>query len=153
MERLNKEFFLSFNAIIDSIDKYTNKVVKRTKVHNIIVNNGLNLVRNWMAGDFVDYPKTIALGTDATVVDATDIELGTEVLRSTATITKPTNYQVRYYKLFTVDSGESYAVKEVGIFDSIVVFGSTMFSHLNCDNTLDTDTDLAVTITYTLARV
>jgi len=151
--RSKKEFQVTYNAIIESIDKNTKKVVKRTKIHNIIVNNGLNLIRNFMAGDIIENPKAIAVGTDATVVQATDIELGTEVLRELATISKPTDYQVRYVKVFTVGTGVSHAIKEVGIFDSITVSGSTMFSHLNCDNTLDTDTDLSVTITYTIARV
>jgi len=147
------EFFLSYNAIIESINKYTGKVVKRTVIHNLIVNTGLNLVRNWMAGDSVDNPQAIAIGLDDTAVDNTDAQLGNELTRETATISKPNDYEVRYAYEFSVGSGESYDIKEVGVFDSDILTGSTMLARLICDNPLDTDTNLSIAITYTLARV
>ena len=147
------DFILKYNAIIESIDKATGNVIKRITVHNMVVNNGLNLIRNWMAGDVVDNPQAIALGTDATAVQATDTTLGAEVERETATITKPANYQARYTKLFSVGSGVSHNIREVGVFDSAIASGSTMLARLTCDNTLDSDTDLSVQITYTIARV
>lgn len=151
--RKKGEFFFEYNAVIESIDKATGAVTKRITIHNLVVNNGLNLVRNWMAGDAVNNPQAIAVGTDATSAQNSDTALGTEVLRYAATITKPENYKVRYAKTFSVGSGVSHAIKEVGIFDSAVASSSTMLARLNCDNTLDADTDLSVTITYTIARV
>jgi len=152
MKKAKGEFFFEYNAVIESIDKSTRKVIKRVTIHNLIVNDGLNLIRNWMHGDAVNNPTAIAIGTDATAAQNTDTALLAEVLRSAATISKPANYQVKYVKVFSVGSGVSHAVKEVGVFDSAVVSGSTMLARLICDNTLDADTDLSVTITYTIAR-
>jgi hypothetical protein len=143
---------IKYNVIIKSIDKKTGKVVKKTEIHNMIVNDGLNLIRNFMAGDVVDNPSAIALGTDVTAVAAEQTELLAEVIRETATISKPDDYEVQYEKVFSVGSGESYAIKEVGLFDNVSVSGSTMFSRLLCNNTLDTDTNLSVQISYTIGR-
>jgi hypothetical protein len=148
-----KMFKISFNAVIESIDKITKKVIKRDLIHNTIVNDGLNLVRDLLFNNAsVNSPKAIAVGTDATAVAVDDTELGVEVIRATASITKPADYQVRYSYIFSVGSGVDYAIKEVGLFDSAVVSGSTLFARLNANNTLDADTDLSVQLTYTLAR-
>lgn len=148
-----KMFKITYNAVFESIDKKTGKVKKRIEKHNLIVNDGLNLVRNWMAGDSVNNPKAIAVGTDDTAPANADTTLGTEVLRELASITKPSDYQVKYEKVFSVGSGVSHAIKEVGVFDSDTVSGSTMFARVSANNTLDADTNLSVTITYTIARV
>ena len=148
-----KIFTVSFNAIIESIDANTGEVIKSSRIHNLVVNDGLNMIRNFMAGDVPANPKAIAIGTDATAADNTDTELGAEVLRSVATISKPASYQVRYVKVFSVGTGVSHEIKEVGVFDSATVTGSTMLARLITSNTLDVDTNLSVTITYTIARV
>jgi len=147
-----QELQFTFNAIIESIDKATGKVKQKTEVHNIVVNDGLSLVRNWMAGDAVDNPTAIAVGTDATAPAVGDTALGTEVVRESATITKPASYQVRYEKVFSVGSGVSHNIREVGIVDNVAVSGSTLFSRIACNNTLDADTDLSVKVTYTIGR-
>ena len=143
----------SYNAIIKSIDKATGKVIKRVEVHNTIVNVGLERIAQLLgklSSTGFDY---LALGTDATAVQNTDVALGAEVERELATISQPTSVQCRFVKVFSVGSGVSYAIKEVGIFDSATISGSTMWARLNCDNTLDSDTEISVQITYTMARV
>jgi len=148
-----KTFEVSFNAVIESIDANSGKVVKSSRIHNLVVNGGLNMLRNFMAGDTPSNPKALSIGTDATAAENTDTELGAEVLRSAATISKPNDYQVRYVKVFSVGTGVSHEIKEVGVFDSTTVTGSTMLARLITSNTLDVDTNLSVTITYTIARV
>ncbi len=152
-KKLTSQLQIDYNVVLESIDKNTGKIIKRTEIHNIVVNDGLNLVRNWMAGDSINNPKAIALGTDATVPVAGDTGLIAEVERELSTISKPAVYQVQYAKVFSVGSGVSYSIKEAGLFDSVSVSGSTMFSRVSANNTLDADTDLSVTITYTISRV
>lgn len=151
--KLTGKLSVGYNVVIESIDKATGKVTQRTEIHNLIVNDGLSLIRNWMAGDSIDNPTAIALGTDATAPANVDTDLNAEVERELASITKPASYQVRYEKIFSVGSGVSHAVKEVGLFDSDTVSGSTMFARVAANNTLDADTDLSVKITYTVSRV
>lgn len=143
----------NYNAIIKRIDRNTGKVLDTEKIHNLLVNDGLNLVRNWLAGDAINNPSVIAIGEGTTTPANADTSLESEVTRATATITKPENYQVQYYKLFTFGSGESYTITEAGLFDSVTVSGSTMLNRLTFSaKNVDADTNLSITITITAGR-
>jgi len=155
MKKIKKaaETGISYNAVIESIDKYTGKVIKRVKVHNTIVNNGLERIAKLLgkiSSTGFDY---LAVGTDDTAVQNTDTALGTEVVREQAVVSYEADYKCKFVKVFSVGSGVSYSIKEVGIFDQAGVSGSTMWARVACDNTLDADTDLSVSILYTMARV
>ena len=142
---------ISYNAVIEDIDKYTGKVLKRVEVHNTIVNNGLERIAKLLgkiSSVGFDY---LAVGTDATAVQVTDTELGVEVVREQAVVTYEAGYKTKFVKVFSVGSGVSHSIKEVGIFDQAGISGSTMWARVNADNTLSTDTNLSVTITYVMA--
>lgn len=143
---------ISYNAVIESIDKCTGKVIKRVTVHNTIVNNGLERIAKLLGKLSTTGFDYLAVGTDATLVQNTDTSLGVEVEREQAAVSYEAGYKTKYVKIFSVGSGTNYAIKEVGIFDSAIESGSTMWARLNCDNTLDSDTDLSVTIHYIMAR-
>jgi len=143
---------ISFNVVIESIDKLTRKVIKRETIHNTITNVGLERIAKLLgklSSTGFDY---IALGTDATTSQATDVALGAEVERELAGVSYVASYKCQFLKVFSVGSGVSHSVKEVGIFDSITPSGSVMWARVNCNNTLDADTDLSVTMTYTFAQ-
>lgn len=149
-----KNVGIAFNVILESIDKKTGRVIKRIETHNMIVNTGLERIAKLLGGvDAVGDFSHIAVGTDDTAVQNTDTTLGTEVERESATISYEANYKCKFQKVFSVGTGVSHAVKEVGIFDSATPTGSVMWARVNADNTLDFDTDLSVTMTYTMARV
>ena len=137
------------------VDRVTREVLEETEICNTVVNNGLNHVRNWMAGDSIDYPIAIAIGTDNTAVQNTDTALGTEVTRASATISKPENYKVRYTKTFEFGSGESYTIYEAGLFDNTVQSGSIMIARVieAGGKAVDATVDLIVTCDITIARV
>lgn len=153
MSKKQPELKFRFNAVIKSIDKATGKVISETKVHNTIVNSGLERIARLLGN--VGSPSAfshIALGTDDTTVTNSDTALGVEVEREAATVSYEADYKCKFEKVFSVGSGTSYSIKEVGIFDGASVSGSTMWARLNTNNTLDSDTNLSVTITYTMAR-
>ena len=142
----------SYNAVIESINNKTGKVVKRIKVHNTIVDTGLERIAKLLGKLLSSGFDYIAVGTDDTAVQNTDIALGTEVEREQASVSYVPDYKCRFEKVFSVGSGVDYVIKEVGIFDSVLGTGTTMWARLNCNNILDADTDLAITITYIMAR-
>jgi len=153
MKKKEKGFVFKYNAVIKRIDNRTGIVLDEEKIHNLVVNDGLNLVRNWMAGDAVDNPTAIAIGEGAVAPANGDTALGNESTRASATVTKPEAYKVKYEKVFTFGSGESYTITEAGLFDSAVESGSTMFNRLTFSGKgVDADTDLSISITITVAR-
>ncbi|KKM05413.1 hypothetical protein LCGC14_1754380 [marine sediment metagenome] len=146
MEKLK----LKINAIIQSIDPNTGEVTKETKIHNLVVNTGLEeLVDNGLAN--IDY---VAIGTDNTGVQATDTELGVEITRSSVTPSNEGTGIRLFDKTFTFSSGESYTIVEAGLFEGATVSGSTMFNRLTfAGHEVDVDNGVRVQITITLSAV
>jgi len=147
-------FKLDYNIVLTRINKYTGKIIDVEKIHNTVVNNGLNLVRDFLGDVSVNAPKYIAIGTDDTSATTSDTALGVEVTRELASIDVETDYEVEFSKTFEFGSGESYGINEVGLFDSAVESGSTMFNHAIAGSTknVDSDTNLTVTITVSVSR-
>jgi hypothetical protein len=154
-KRIDKNLFrLDYNVVLKRIDNATGEILDVETIHNTIVNTGLNLVRDFLGDVSVNAPKYIAIGETATAVQNTDTTLGSEAERELASIDVVTDYQVEFSKTFTFGSGVSYAIEEVGLFDSATASGSTMWNRAIASSTknVDSDTDLDVTVTITVAR-
>lgn len=154
MKKDKNLFRLDYNVVLKRIDKATGKILDIEKIHNTIVNNGLNLVRDMIGDVAANSPKYIAIGESDTAVTNADTALGNESVRELSAIDVATNYQVEFSKTFTFGSGVSYAIEEVGLFDSATASGSTMFNRALAGATknVDSDTDLEVTITISVSR-
>lgn len=143
---------LRINAIIRSFDKFTGKTTKLTKVHNLIVNSGLEQVAK-IIGKLSTGFDYVAIGEDNTSPTNSDVSLGTEVEREQASISYVADYKVKFNRTFTVGSGVSHDVVEAGIFDSATISGSLMLNRLIFDtHVLDSDNPLQVIITITVSR-
>jgi hypothetical protein len=149
---MEKGLEIKVNAIIESFNIYTGKITKVSKVHNLVVNTGLDRVADLIA----DISNTgfgfMAIGTDNTAVQATDTELGTEIKRLSVTPSDTGTGIILYDKTFTFSSGESYTIVEAGLFDSLTVSGSTIFNRLTFSgHSVDVDNGIRVKITVTVA--
>ena len=138
------------NAIIESFEVKTGKVTKTSKVHNLVVDTGLDeCIDNGLSN--IGY---VALGTDNTAVQASDTELGTEVARQANANTDEGTGIRKYDETFTFSSGESYTIVEAGLFNSAVASGSLMFNRLVfAGHDVDVDNGVRVQITLTLTAV
>ena len=80
-----------------------------------------------------------------------DTELKSEVKRVAPTITLNSN-QVVFEHTFTFDTGETFGIKEAGIFDDAVATGSTMLNRvIFSEKNVDVDTDLYIKFTITIS--
>ena len=123
---MNENSKMKINAIIKSFNVHTGKITKTSRVHNLIVNDGLNeAIDNGLSN--IGF---IALGTDNTAVLATDTTLGTEVQRQSVSKSNTGTGTRLYDKTFTFGSGEEYTIVEAGLFDSLTPSGSTMLNRL-----------------------
>ena len=151
---MRKKIMLSGIATIIQRDKKTGKIIDKEIIKNLVVNSGLERVAK-MIGDTesgLSAFSTIALGTDNTAVTANDTSLGTEVKRESVTVTYEASYKVKFYKIFTAGSGESYSIVEAGVFDSLIESGSTMLDRFTFSaKTLDSSNDLEISITITVS--
>ena len=140
------------NVVIKRIDNITGEVLEEEKYHNLIVDAGLNRVAD-LIGDLSDAGFTfIAIGEGVVAPANGDTALGTEQKREAAIVSKPASNQVKYEKLFTFGSGESFNITEAGLFDLAVA--GTMLNRLTFPaKAVDFNTDLSVIITIFVTRI
>jgi len=154
MKKETNLFEIKYNITLKRICNSTGEVLDVEHIHNLVVNNGLNLVRDFLGDVSVDAPKYIAIGEGAVAAANADTALGSESVRELGAIDVATDYQAIFTKTFTFGSGVSYAITEVGLFDSATASGSTMFNRaVVSSKAVDSDTDLDVTVTLTVARI
>jgi hypothetical protein len=85
----------------------------------MITDAGLNLVRNWLAGDSVNAPSHCAVGTDDTAPAAGDTTLGAEVHRNAlGTEQKGTTGKTTLKMTLLSTQANGSALKEVGILNA-----------------------------------
>lgn len=147
---MNKRLNLRINVIIQSFNIHTGKITKTSKVHNLVTNVGLDeAIDNGLSN--IGY---MAIGTDATAVQATDTELGAELVRQAVT---PTDEGVgirEYLKTFTFGTGDEYTIVEAGLFNSAIASGSIMFNRFTfTGHDVDADNGVTIKITVTLTAV
>lgn len=142
-------------GVFETRDKEGN-VIEREEKHNLIVNSGLQAVAKLIAaGEAKDAFSYIAigLGESADSVTEEDLELKSEVKREQANDSGKYEhpYKANFEKTFTFESGESFEITEVGLFNG--ESGSVMLDRFIIDaKPVDIDTDLYVKITITVGR-
>lgn len=147
---MEKKLKLTVNAVIESFNVHTNEITKISKIHNLVVNTGLEeTIDNGLSN--IGF---MAIGTDNTAVVAGDTELGVEVQRQAAVKTNEGTGIREYDETFLFSSGESFTIVEAGLFDSGTLSGSTMFNRLVfAGHDVDVDNGVRVRITITLTTV
>lgn len=149
-----KKFGIKYNATIRRINRNTGEIIDEERIHNIVVNDGLERVARRLFSNATDFFDYLAIGTGTTSATASDSALETEQKREQATVSYEASYKAKFEKVFTFNSGESFNITEAGIFDDATASGSTMFNRLVFTaKAVDVDTSLSVTITITVGRV
>jgi len=135
------------------VDRYTKKIIGKRVFENTIVNTGLDRMADLLFNENSTYFRAIAIGTGAVAVTNSDVELGTEYTRATATRSNPGSYQTKLSKTFTFGSGTSEDITEAGVFDSDTVSGSTMLNRKTFTAiAITSDIELITNVTITLSR-
>lgn len=141
---------LKINAVIQSFNRHTGEITKTSKVHNLVVDTGLDEAIDSGLSN-IGY---MAIGEGTTAVQSTDTALETEVARESASPTDEGTGVREFMHTFNFGSGESYTITEAGLFDSATASGSTMFNRLVfAGHDVDADNGVSVKITVTLTAV
>lgn len=139
---------LAANVAITVHDAETGAILEQQEAHNLVVNAGLNLIRDLLDGDAVAGITHFAVGTGTTAVSATQTALVTQVLRDTVT-SRTSNAQqlvVSYYLASGSANGNTLA--EAGLFNA--ASGGTMFARVKLASTIVKTASIAVTFTWTI---
>lgn len=118
---------ITANVTIEKRNAHTGKVREVIRRHNLVVNAGLNQLRDALAGDSVTFPTHLAVGTGTTDETAADTTLGTEVFRDTLTSKAKTATGKTTYKYFLASgSANGNDISEAGLFNA--ASAGTMFA-------------------------
>lgn len=131
-------------------------IIEKEELLNLIVTTGKDRVRDLIGNLITGNPgfSHLAIGESGSgdSVAVGDTELTSEVTRVAPTISSESGSKVVFEHTFTFGTGESYAIKELGIFDSITPTGSTMLNRVIFSaKNVDVDTDLFVKVTITVS--
>lgn len=151
VDKKKKDVGLSTNIVLELVDRISGNVIDKREVHNLVVTTGLSRIANLINGGSANFFEYIAIGTGTTGEVLGDTALETEVARELATTSESPTGTAKWEKVFTFGSGESYAITEVGVLDSVasgVLMNRDVFAALN----VDSDTDLSITITLAVAN-
>lgn len=121
---MNTNTAWSGKFIITIKNKSDTEVVE---INNVITNAGLNLLRNFLAGDVTDGQiKYLAVGTSSASVNFTDTQLGEELFRTEFVDQNITSTGVLNSNTILLETEGVGQIEEVGIFA-----GSTASSATN----------------------
>lgn len=136
------------NVLVVVQNAATGAELARQEHHNLVVNAGLNLIRDLLDGDAVAGLTHFAVGTGTTAVSASQTALITEVSRAAVT-SRTSNAQqlvVSYYLPSGTANGNTLA--EAGIFNAAST--GTMFARVKLSPTIIKTASIAVTFTWTI---
>lgn len=145
----NEVFKMKINLEIDVFDAKTNELKQKIKEHNIITNNGKDLVRDLLgmqAG--ITGINYFAVGIDATTELVTDTVLGDEVFRATLTDVVNTAATVNFKYFLKSSEANGNTLVEAGLFGDNATGTAdtgTLFAHATHTSIAKTS---AVAITY-----
>ncbi len=147
---MDNKLIIKVNAVIESFNIHTKEITKTSKIHNLIVDTGLDEV---IDNGLVNIGH-MAIGTDNTAVVAGDSQLGVEVKRQAVVNTNEGTGIRLYDETFLFSSGESFTIVEAGLFNSGIASGSIMLNRLIfTGHDVDVDNGVRVKITITLSTV
>jgi hypothetical protein len=103
------------NLLIHKENKHTGKV-KSEEYHNLTVNSGLDLIRDFFYGDAVEPLNFFAVGTGTTAEAETDTQLVTEVHRDQFTKKTKITHGVEFQYYLSSTTANGNVISEAGLF-------------------------------------
>lgn len=139
---------LGVNVVAEVRDAETDELLDSQAVHNLVVNAGLNLIRDLLDGDAPAGITHFAVGTGATAVAASQTALVTETFRAAVTqrISDAQQLTVKYF--LPSGSANGGTLAEVGLFNAAST--GTMFARAVLATTIAKTSSITVTFTWTI---
>lgn len=142
------------NVVVELRDAATGRLLRREERHNLVVNTGLQLLRD-MLGGLRRWPTHMAIGTGTTAVLATDTEMENQAYQDLITRRVQQTYGVRFQLYVPADasSANDKAITEAGL-KTVVGEIETLFARVTFDAfNKNSGNTLTVTWTHTFSAV
>ena len=123
-------------------------VTERQTIKNLVVDAGLNLIRDRLAGTSSAYVTHLAVGTNAAAVTALQTTLSTEVFRNVLTQTITSSTKTVQFKLYlAANEANGNTLREIGLFTAST--GGTMYARALLASPIVKNSSTTVTFTWT----
>jgi len=137
------------NVRVTVTDAVTGELLHEQMHHNLVVDAGLNLLRDFIDGDAVTGITHFGYGTGTTAVTAADTALGSQTARpaltsKTGTVSKA--WTGTYFLNSSTGNGNTYS--EAGLFTAST--GGTMFARVILSPAVVKTSSIAVTFSWTI---
>jgi hypothetical protein len=121
---------LMVNVEISILDVETGALIDKIQKHNLVTLSGRNFIRDLLNRD-VPGLNYFAVGTGTAAPAATNIALGTEIMRGTLTSTTKTDgsLNVKYY--LTSGNANGSSLTEAGLFSNTTLFARLTHTAIN----------------------
>jgi len=123
-------------------------LLKTIEQDNLITQGGRSLTAAWMSGGVEAAPSHIALGTDSTTPQVSDIALGVEYYRQVITDRQNATVQVIYKLFVSTGSANGQTIREVGLFNAPA--GGFMFARAVLSQPIVKTTAITLTVAWTI---
>jgi hypothetical protein len=139
---------LDVNLAVEVHDAATGELLHREALHNMVVDAGLNLIRDLLDGDAPAGLTYMAVGTGSTAAAAGDTTLGTEVFRGAVSqrVSTAKTLTVKWFVGSTQANGST--LTEAGIFNASS--GGTMFARAVLATPIAKSSAITVTLTWAI---
>ena len=131
-----------------SIAPNGNLVAQVQDVKNLVVDSGLNLIRDRLAGTSALFPTHLAVGTGSTAASAAQTTLVTEVFRDALTSTTTASKAVTFKYYLASGSANGNTIREIGLFTASS--GGTMVARAVLASPIVKTSSVTATFTWTL---
>lgn len=136
------------NVITEVWDADSGALLARQQAHNLVVNAGLNLIRDLLDGDSVAGITHFAVGTGTAAALAGDTALGGEVFRDAVTARTSNAQQLVVSYYLASGSANGNTLTEAGLFNAAST--GTMFARVKLASAIVKTASIAVTFTWTI---
>lgn len=136
------------NVTVDVRDVASGQLLERSRLHNLVVLAGRNLIRDLLHGDAVAGLTHFGVGTSATAVAASDTALGAQVLRDTLTQKTKNSAELIVTYYLASGSANGNTLREAGLFNAGA--GGSMYARVVLASAIVKTSAIAVTFTWTL---
>jgi len=134
------------NVSIEIIDAKTGELIKKNETHNLVVDTGLNLLRDALYTGTISPLTRIGLGTSGSAVLPTDTQLGSELFKTNLLSVTSSNKILTCQYFLDENTANGQLIREFGLFTT----GGTLYARVTQDPPIEKTELVVAALTWTL---
>lgn len=143
---MNEEVKPRVNVSVEVMDSKTGQLIKKEQTHNLVVDAGLNLIRDAIQLGAISPMSRIGIGTSGTAVNASDTALLSEIAKYTLLSITASNKALTCQYFLDENTANGQTIRELGLFTD----DGTMYARVVLGTPIEKTNLKVASITWTL---